>query len=93
MRYFGCRIRPLQKVVINSLLCNQQDVCAVLSPGYGSALCYQLPAVSNYLGLVIVVTPLTFAVREQIEFLKVCTINKHLLYSYFVIIGKNLADV
>lgn len=49
---------------------NKQDVCAVLAPGYGKSICYQLPAVLND-GLVLVVTPLIFAVMEQVQRLHV----------------------
>lgn len=70
--YFGyTSFRPLQWEIISALVNFKRDVCAVLAPGYGRALCYQYPAVLHREKPVLVVSPLVDKVKEEMKSLVV----------------------
>lgn len=72
IKHFGfTELHPLKEFIIHALVAKRQDVCAILAPGFGKSICYQLPATLTD-GFVIVVTPLTFGIHEQVQRLNVC---------------------
>lgn len=66
-REFGhLQFRPMQLAIIQSILIEKRDVCAVLSTGYGKSLIYQFPAV--FTGkITLVVSPLVSLMMDQVR--------------------------
>lgn len=80
-KIFGHKsFRPFQWKIINSIMNNRRDVCAIMATGYGKSLCYQFPSV--YIGgVTLVVSPLISLMEDQVLSLKVTNIPACLLGS------------
>jgi len=60
------QFKDKQEEIINSIVNDGRDVCAIMATGYGKSLCYQLPAVmTNKISLV--VSPLISLMTDQKE--------------------------
>lgn len=63
---FGfCQFRDKQWDIINAVMNQKRDVCAVMATGYGKSLCFQFPAVFKQ-KMVLVVCPLISLMRAQV---------------------------
>lgn len=63
---FGfCQFRDKQWDIINAVMNQKRDVCAVMATGYGKSLCFQFPAVYKQ-KMVLVVCPLISLMRAQV---------------------------
>jgi ATP-dependent DNA helicase RecQ len=64
-KYFGfSKFRKNQKKIINAVLKDNKDVCAIMFTGAGKSLCYQFPAVFSK-KTVIVISPLISLMNDQ----------------------------
>lgn len=73
--HFGySSFRPLQWTIINAVMNEKKDVCAVLAPGYGRSLCYQYPAMCRD-GTVLVISPLIYKMEEEVRSMTVKFLN------------------
>lgn len=76
---FGHRkFRNLQWQIINSILNEKRDNCAIMATGYGKSLCYQFPAVYSG-GISLVISPLISLMEDQVLALTVANIPACLL--------------
>lgn len=76
---FGHReFRKSQWQIINSILNEKRDNCAIMATGYGKSLCYQFPAVYSG-GISLVVSPLISLMEDQVLALTVANIPACLL--------------
>ena len=71
--------RPLQKNVISNIL-EGRDTLAVMPPGGGKSLCYQIPALVND-GLTVVISPLIALMQDQVSQLKELGVKAEFLNS------------
>ncbi|XP_017784476.1 PREDICTED: Werner syndrome ATP-dependent helicase-like [Nicrophorus vespilloides] len=72
--------RPMQWKVINSIIKDKRDNCAIMATGYGKSLCYQFPAM--YLkGITVVISPLISLMEDQVLSLKMANIPATLMCS------------
>nr|XP_023030407.1 Werner syndrome ATP-dependent helicase-like [Leptinotarsa decemlineata] len=92
-RVFGHEtFRPMQWKIINSVMNQRRDNCAVMTPGYGKSLCYQFP--SAYIGgITLVISPLLSLMEEQVLALKIANISACLLGSANNTISKTIYEV
>ena len=58
------KLKDLQFEIIDNILNNKTDVCAVLNTGFGKSICYQLPVLLKK-KCVIVISPLISLMHEQ----------------------------
>lgn len=78
---FGHReFKKSQWQIINSILNEKRDNCAIMATGYGKSLCYQFPAVYSG-GISLVVSPLISLMEDQVLALTVADIPACLLGS------------
>jgi len=64
-KYFGfSKFRKNQKKIINAVLKENRDVCAIMFTGAGKSLCYQFPAVYSK-KTVLVISPLISLMNDQ----------------------------
>ena len=64
-KYFGHeKLKDEQFLIINNIVNNKKDVCAILSTGYGKSICYQLPYLITD-KTVIIVSPLISLMTDQ----------------------------
>ena len=66
-RYYGYdSLKEEQFQVIDNIISNKRDVCAILATGFGKSVCYQLPSLLTNKS-VIVISPLLALMKEQGE--------------------------
>jgi ATP-dependent DNA helicase RecQ len=64
---FGyAEFRPGQSEVIEAVL-SRRDTLAVMPTGGGKSVCYQIPALMNFEGLTLVVSPLLALMKDQVD--------------------------
>lgn len=86
-KYWGYdAFRPLQKEIIESILCGK-DTLAILPTGGGKSICFQVPALAQK-GICIVISPLIALMKDQVGNLKKRNIPALLIHS-----GMKKADV
>ncbi|SJZ94720.1 RecQ family ATP-dependent DNA helicase [Selenihalanaerobacter shriftii] len=68
--YFGySNFRNGQKEILKHVFANE-NILGILPTGSGKSLCYQIPAVCDDFGLVIVISPLISLMKDQIDSLR-----------------------
>ncbi|KRT80493.1 helicase, partial [Oryctes borbonicus] len=73
-KIFGHKeFRPMQWKIINSIINDRRDNCAIMATGYGKSLCYQYPSVYCG-GITIVISPLISLMEDQVLSLTVANI-------------------
>lgn len=78
--YYGYKkLKPEQKQIIDKVVNEKRDVCAVLATGFGKSVCYQLPHLITNKS-VLVISPLIALMQDQhnsleLKGINVCTIN------------------
>lgn len=58
--------RQKQWDIIQAVMNEKRDVCAVMATGYGKSLCFQFPAVFGMKGMTLVVSPLIALMEAQV---------------------------
>ncbi|GJQ85483.1 hypothetical protein Trydic_g23073 [Trypoxylus dichotomus] len=92
-KIFGHKeFRPMQWKIINSIMNDRRDNCAIMATGYGKSLCYQYPSVYCG-GVTIVISPLISLMEDQVLSLTVANISACLLGSAQTQQKKVLEDI
>lgn len=80
-KYYGHKeLKPEQKDIIEKILVDKRDICAVLATGYGKSVCYQLPHIITGKS-VLVISPLIALMQDQMVNLEKKGINAYCLNS------------
>ena len=81
-KYYGYdKLKDDQFKIINSIINDEKDICAILATGFGKSICYQLPHLITKES-VIVISPLLALMEDQSNELKdmgidVCCLNSN----------------